>query len=117
MFVYMCVYVCLCAYWYKLAFFCFVRFYRQVEDLQFQLLEQGVISGDQLERTAETSEERVATLTIQLEEEKNKVRQLESQLASTEDGGKLKEIPEQLTIQLEREKERVKELEAQLEVN
>ncbi len=73
---------------------------RQVEDLQFQLLEQGVISGDQLERTAESSEEQVTTLTSQLGGERERVKELETQLAN----------------QLEGEKGRMKELEAQLEV-
>lgn len=51
-----------------------------MDDLQFQLLEQGVISGDTLERTEETSEQQVSTLTKQLEAERQKLKQLEDQL-------------------------------------
>ncbi len=51
-----------------------------MEDLQFQLLELGVISGDQLEQTAESSQERLASLAAQLEREKQRVRDLEAQL-------------------------------------
>ena len=51
-----------------------------MDDLQFQLLEQGVISGDVLEKTEETSEQQVATLKRQLEEERKKLKVMEERL-------------------------------------
>ena len=53
---------------------------RKVDDLQFQLLEQGVISGDVLEKTEETSEQQVCTLKKQLEEERKKLKMMEERL-------------------------------------
>lgn len=51
-----------------------------MDDLQFQLLELGVISGDVLEKTEETSEQQVTTLTKQLEEEREKLKMMEERL-------------------------------------
>ncbi len=91
----------------------FPLIYRQVEDLQFQLLELGVISGDQLEQTAETSQERLASLATQLEGEKQRVKDLEAQLMQPNDESSQERLAS-LATQLEGEKQRVKDLEAQL---
>ena len=52
-------------YFFSLFFSC-----RKVEDLQFRLEEQGVISGDQLETAAENSQQRVKDLEQSLKVEK-----------------------------------------------
>ena len=53
---------------------------RQVDDLQFQLEEQNVISGDQLETAAESSGNTLARLTRQLQEEKKTTSKLHGQI-------------------------------------
>ena len=53
---------------------------RQVDDLQFQLEEQGVISGDQLESATETSVQQVKSLTAELEKERKLTQELRDQL-------------------------------------
>ena len=81
-----------------------------MEDLQFQLLEQGVISGDQLENATESSEQQVTSLTSQLEEERERVRGLEKSAQTSE------QKVTSLARQLDQEREKVKGLEIQLEV-
>jgi len=54
--------------------------HRQVDDLQFQLEEQHVISGDQLETVAESSTNQLTTIIRQLEEEKKANTLLQEQL-------------------------------------
>ena len=54
--------------------------FRQVDDLQFQLEEQGVISGDQLETATETSAQSLTKLTEELQEERRIMQQLRNQL-------------------------------------
>lgn len=53
---------------------------RQVDDLQFQLEEQGVISGDQLESAAENSVQSLTKVTEELEKERLLTKQLRGQL-------------------------------------
>lgn len=53
---------------------------RQVDDLHFQLEEQGVISGDQLESATETNVEKLTGLGRELEEERRLTQQLRDQL-------------------------------------
>ncbi len=53
---------------------------RQVDDLQFQLEEQNVISGDQLETVAESSTNQLTVIQRQLEEEKALNSQLQEQV-------------------------------------
>lgn len=53
---------------------------RQVDDLQFRLEEQDVISGDQLETTTEVSEQRMTQLEKELQEEREEGRRLREQL-------------------------------------
>ena len=61
-------YVCLCVV------------FRQVDDLQFQLEEQHVISGDQLETVAESSTNQLTVISRQLEDEKKANVQLQEQI-------------------------------------
>ncbi len=75
-----------------------------------------MISGDQLEQTAESSQERLASLVTQLEREKQRVRDLEAQVMQPNDE-KSQERLTSLAAQLEREKQRVRDLEAQLQVS
>lgn len=51
-----------------------------MDDLQFQLEEKDVISGDQLESATETSDQKVADLTRKLEEERRLTQQLRDEL-------------------------------------
>ena len=51
-----------------------------MDDLQFQLEEQGVISGDQLESATETNVEKLTGLGRELEEERRLTQQLRDQL-------------------------------------
>lgn len=51
-----------------------------MDDLQFQLEEQGVISGDQLESATETNVQQVKSLTAELERERKLTQQLRDQL-------------------------------------
>ncbi len=53
---------------------------RQVDDLQFQLEEQGVISGDQMETATETSTQQVSNLSRALQQERKLTQQLRDQL-------------------------------------
>lgn len=53
---------------------------RQVDDLQFQLEEQNVISGDQLETAAESSTNQLTVIQRQLEEQKTANAQLQEQI-------------------------------------
>lgn len=53
---------------------------RQVDDLQFRLEEQDVISGDQLETTTEVSQQRMTQLEKELQEEREEGRRLREQL-------------------------------------
>ena len=53
---------------------------RQVDDLQFRLEEQGVISGDRLETTAEVNQRRLTQLEVELEEEKKEGQKLREQI-------------------------------------
>lgn len=53
---------------------------RKVDDLQFLLEEQGVISGDTLETVAETSQQKLASLEKQLNEEKENSKRLQEQI-------------------------------------
>lgn len=53
---------------------------RQVDDLQFRLEEQDVISGDQLETTTEVSQQRMTRLEKELQEEREEGRRLREQL-------------------------------------
>ena len=53
---------------------------RQVDDLHFQLEEKDVISGDQLESATESSSQKVANLTKELEEERRLTQQLRDEL-------------------------------------
>lgn len=57
-----------------------VYYCRHVDDLQFQLEEQGVISGDQLETATEGSSEKVKNLGQELEQERRLTQQLRDQL-------------------------------------
>lgn len=59
---------------------CCVCYCRQVDDLQFQLEEQGVISGDQLETATEGSSQKVKNLSHELEQERRLTQQLRDQL-------------------------------------
>ncbi len=74
-----------------------------------------MISGDQLEQTAETSQERLASLATQLEGEKQRVKDLEAQLMQPNDESSQERLAS-LATQLEGEQQRVKDLEAQLQV-
>ena len=58
----------------------FVLRCRQVDDLQFRLEEQGVISGDKLETTAEVNQRRLTQLEVELEEEKKEGQKLREQI-------------------------------------
>ena len=51
-----------------------------MDDLQFQLEEQDVISGDKLESATETSVLTVSNLSKELEEERRLTQQLRDQL-------------------------------------
>lgn len=53
---------------------------RKVDDLQFLLEEQGVISGDTLEIATETSAQKLSNLQQQLDEEKEISKKLQQQL-------------------------------------
>ena len=59
---------------------CSVLHCRQVDDLHFRLEEQGVISGDQLETTAEVNQRRLTQLEVELEEEKKEGQKLREQI-------------------------------------
>ena len=68
-----------------------VYVHRQVEDLQFQLEEQGVISGDQLETATEDSSQKLMELQRELEQEKfsvqeakERVKDMQTQLGEKE---------------------------------
>ncbi len=65
--------------------------YRRLEDLQFQLEEQGVISGDQLETATEDSSKRLLELERADQEAGERTRALQ---------GELLEKERQLTTQL-----------------
>ena len=51
-----------------------------MDDLHFQLEEQGVISGDQLESATETNVEKLTGLGHELEKERRLTQQLRDQL-------------------------------------
>lgn len=51
-----------------------------MDDLQFQLEEQDVISGDQLESATETNVQKISNLGQELEEERRLTQQLRDQL-------------------------------------
>lgn len=51
-----------------------------MDDLQFQLEEQGVISGDQLESATETNIQKVSNLTEELKKERKLTQELRDQL-------------------------------------
>ena len=53
---------------------------RKVDDLQFLLEEQGIISGDTLEMATETSAQKLRNLQQQLDNEKENSRRLQQQL-------------------------------------
>ena len=53
---------------------------RKVDDLQFLLEEQGIISGDTLEIATETNEQKICNLKKQLDEEKENSKKLQEQL-------------------------------------
>lgn len=53
---------------------------RKVDDLQFLLEEQGVISGDTLEIATETSAQKLKNLQQELDEEKQNSKRLELRL-------------------------------------
>jgi hypothetical protein len=54
--------------------------YRKVDDLQFLLEEQGIISGDTLEIATETSAQNLSNLQQQLENEKENSKRLQQQI-------------------------------------
>ena len=53
---------------------------RQVEDLQFRIEEQGVISGDQLETVEEATQQRVVELSRELEREREEFQKAREEL-------------------------------------
>lgn len=54
--------------------------YRKVDDLQFLLEEQGIISGDTLEMATETSAQNLSNLQQQLDNEKENSKRLQQQI-------------------------------------
>lgn len=54
--------------------------YRKVDDLQFLLEEQGIISGDTLEMATETSTQNLSNLQQQLDNEKENSKRLQQQI-------------------------------------
>ena len=51
-----------------------------MDDLQFLLEEQGIISGDTLETATETNQQKLANLQQELSQEKEATKQLQEQL-------------------------------------
>ena len=51
-----------------------------MDDLQFQLEEQGIISGDKLETATESNEHRLVDISIELERERESNTRLREEL-------------------------------------
>lgn len=75
---------------------------RKLEDLQFQMEEQGIIIGDQLETATESSAQQVSRLTRQLKDEREDKQRLLEQLAEVQPGGG-GEAEEGMVVELESE--------------
>ena len=67
-----------CVTLYILVFDC--PLYRKVDDLQFLLEEQGIISGDTLEMATETSAQNLSNLQQQLDNEKENSKRLQQHI-------------------------------------